>query len=75
LFGKAYAPPDKYMLFLPQKAETKYDHTDPKAMGNKSAIDPQTNKHSNPKSQLHKSPQLILPAHKNTPCTIICRGC
>lgn len=33
-----------------------------------------SNKHANPKGNDCTSQQLILSAHRNTPCTKICRG-
>ena len=33
------------------------------------------NNQAQAKPQQHETAQIILPAHKNTPCISLCRGC
>ena len=70
-----YAAPDKFMLL--------FSVHDTKTQNNKSAAETDTEKttfkqHANNNTQSErqqrKTPQLILPTHKNTPCTHCMQG-
>ena len=54
----------------PQKDQAK-----PKDMAEKSAFQPGSYQDPRAEGQYRSTPHLILSAHKNTPCIIVCRGC
>ena len=49
-------------------------HAEAKTMGQKTTLYPNTNQHTQSKGQHHTAPKLVLPAHKNTPCTLYAGG-
>ena len=48
---------------------------DPKQVTNQAAFQPCSHQHTQAKRQETSAIQRILPAHKNTPCISVCRGC
>lgn len=63
------------MLFFPNHAAAEKHQSETKAMRKKTALYPKSYQNAQTERKQSAAPQLIIPAHKNTPCMILCRGC
>ena len=63
------------ILFLSDYKKAANDQAKAKTMTPKTAAEPSPQQDTGSKGHQHTSAQLIVPAHKNTPCMILCRGC
>ena len=62
-------------FIFPPQAKTAYKQHNPEEMTKQHGRNPGANKNTGSKSHQPDPPHLIESAHKNTPCTILCRGC
>lgn len=57
------------------QAKTNRKQYDSKKMTKQRGRNPSANENTGAKSHQPDPPHLIVSAHNNTPCTILCRGC
>lgn len=67
---------ERTSICLPFFAHTKSadNQSKAKAMGKESSLNPYTNQNTQAKCPDEATPKLIVPAHKNTPCTLYAGG-